>query len=342
MATTIAFGSEELSTTGLAYLESRRSMRFRPERMLQCLLDERENEEGGERVIIPWSDINEHSTTTQLTTGYEPVNLTGVPIHEAGNDKWAYVVRPVMISTRDDITNRGSRKIIDRLKSRIDNVHGGLMQQVNTHLCAGDQTAVNDFNHLNGFDDTAGFIEENAVASQTNTVHGVAKSAYATLRGFQNQVFDLDTSFSSNGLRGLYNTTTKLMDQVPDAVSKIKLFASEAGQNNLKRALNSNERYLSEKELDGGRRVLVYNGIPIISEPRLPNAGSVTTGDPWTFFMMDADAVKFVGQTGWVMEMDEFRPVSGHVARVAFLHLFGQLTIRDWGTSAILWDGETW
>lgn len=338
MATTLVFSNEELSTTAMSYLKVLRNMLEQPRFYVDDMIKMKKDESGGERLIIPWETARQ-TVTTQMQTGYEPVSLAANPMFTPGNEAWFYAIRPIIMTTKDDIINRSKPKQIDLLERRTKSTEMGLKQEWEDQSLQDNQPTMSDLLPINGFDSTTGFLEAAAVGSQTNTVHNVSKATFSTLPGFQNQVFDIADSFSSNGLVGLYDMSTRVKLLAPDG-TKLKWYASVAGTNNIKRALNSQERYLSSDKLDGGRRVLTYDDIPIVTTDAMPNAGTATTANPWTFLLQDWDSMGFVGQSGWVMKLDEFRDVSGHSARAAFMHLFGQNIVRYFGSSGVLHSGE--
>lgn len=336
MAVTLTYSDEELSTTAAAYLKNERAMQDINHPFLDDMIAAKKTVEGGERLIIPW-DVQRHSQTTQLSTGYEPVSLVANPVSTPGNQGWFYAIRPIIISNRDTIINRGASKQMDLLQSRVQDTERGLRAEWEDASLRGGVPTFSDHQTLNGFDDQTGFLEESAVGAQNNTVHAVSKATFATLPGFQNQNFDFAGAFGANGLTGLSDMIARIKDVTTER-TQLRGYASIQGELNLKRVVQTQERYTTE--LDAGKQVLVYDGIPIKVTSRLPNSGTVTTADPWTFLFVDWSAVRFIGQTGWVMNMDQFREISGHVTRAAFMHLFGQFTVEHFGSHAVGFDGE--
>lgn len=344
--TSVTLTNEFLSTTALLHIRRMRNMVDRPHPFLEDFMKNREDQSGGAKIIVRWK-TNRHATTTRLVTGYEPINMSVLPIGTPGQDDWAYVVRPVLISKRDTTLNRGKAEIISILKERVQDTEDGLRAELHDTLLRGPGAsgtytgvpAFADFNTFNGSDSTTGFIEEAAVGSQTNVVHSVSKGTFSTLPGFQNQVFDGAGSFSTNGLPGLQSITTTIMELAPDG-TKLMGYQSLANQNNLKRVLFSNERFLDKAELDAGRPVLVYNGIKLRPDSRLPNTGATTTADPWSCLILDFNATKFMGQQGMVFNFENFEKLPGHEVRAATMSIFGQVIMEYFGSSGLLFDAE--
>jgi hypothetical protein len=204
--------------------------------------------------------------------------------------------------------------------------------------------ALVDLVTLNGFDNTTGFLEQAAVGAQSNVIHGIPRAANLH-PGFQNQRFDCAGSASANLLIGAYDVATRIKDLAegnPNANPDIVGYISIACQNNLKRALNTNEQYLSEKELNGGRRVLMWGEWKLESNSDLPDSGSITTGSPWSIAFVDHNALRFIAQKGAYFDLTEFDKPTGYDVQVAFMHLMGQHAGFYFGSSGVVYDAEVW
>jgi len=340
VATTFTYSDEELSTTAAAYLtDERRGMQDRPHPFALDVLANKQDESGGERVIIPW-DVQRHSQTTEFVSGYESANLSISPISKPGSDGWWMAVRPIVISERDELINRGKHKVLDRLKRLVTDTDRGALDEFDRHLLQGGLAGYSDLNHLNGFDYTDGFLEENAPGLQTNVVHGVSKGTYSALPGFQNQIADINGAFSTNGLPALHKICTQLRE-ITDDPGKCMGYMSIDGATNLKRATQEFERY--GEQGDPGRPILMFSGIKFKVTSFLPNSGATTSTEKWSFLMLDHSSIKFRGQQGVVMSMTPFRDVGGgHIAKVAFLRTMGQLTVSYFGSTGVAFNGDAW
>lgn len=341
--TTLTISNEELSTTAFAYLDDVRNMLDVPHPYVDAYLGTKRDEEGGERLIIPYRN-KRHSITTQMSSGYEPISLIANPQMDPGNQAWFYAIRPVLISTTDDITNRGRAKIISKLEERIKDTHDGIRAEIEEQDLITGLAAMSDLVPTNGADDTGGMIEDAAVGSQTNTVHGISKGSFLTLPGWQNQFFNAGGSFSASGLAGMFDIQVRIKKLAKGAGKlihrpDIKVYGSINGVVNYKRSLFPQERWVDNTKPNAGNEAMMFGDWPIETVD-LPNAGTATTALPWTFLFKDWGGMHFTGQKGWVMKMDEFRWISGHVVRGAYLHLFGQNTARYYGTSGVLVNGE--
>lgn len=341
MSTTLTVSDQLLSTTLFSHMKTMKSQINKPVPFLEDLEKlGMEEEEGGERMIIPMA-FNRHSRTTQLSTGYEPINLTVKPIGNPGYDGWCDVIRPIVIAGKDNRVNRGKAKIISIMETRSQDAYDGLRMEMQQQLIQGGQAGWSDCNNLNGTDNTTGFLESAAYGSQTNVVHNLSKATYNFSVGWQNQWTDLANSFSTNGLQGMYDMMTRVFALSKGA--KLRWYASIKATNNLKRALNSNERYLSESELDGGKRVMTFGGAPVSTLfSDMPNAGTNTTATPWSFMLVDFDELKFVKQKGFYFEAGEFETQSGYDVQASFIHTMGQLRVTYLANFGLATKGEVW
>jgi len=344
MSITLTYSDEMLTSTSMARLKKLEDQISRPQTMIEDGLKLGKDEEtGGERITVP-TKFNRHSTTTQLSTGFEGINLFGSPTMTSGHDQWAYLVRPIIVSKREETVNRGTHKIFGIVEERVEDSKIGLMEEVETQLARGGVVTASDVNTFNGFDSTGGFLEAATVGSQSNVIHNISKATHSGARRFQNQRFDCAGSFSANGLRGLYDMTTRMrnLKDGRSLESTIRGYGSIAGMNNIKRALESRERYVSTKEIDGGQPVLTYAGIGLKVFDQLPNTGATTTGDPWSFLFLDWNLVRLIVQAGMAFSMVPWQTKIDQRLRVAFIEFFGQSIIKSYGGNGVLFDGDIW
>jgi len=340
MSTTIVYPDEMFTTTGMARLKKLRSQQFRPYRITDAILSNAEKADGGERFLIPW-DVQEHSITTQHVTGYETVDMDVQTVLKPGTDTWFFCVSPVVWSWVDQAKNSGKNKVIDIWQTRVENTEKRMRKEFETQLLRGSVTGMSDLIPLNGVDFSTGIIEQDAVGSQANTIHNVAKSSYSSLVGFQNQVADIAGDFSANGLSALRDMHTELQEVTDDPV-KLEGFCSLAGAKNYGTTVQSNERYIDSR--DAVRLDVVIAGMRYKISSLMPNAGTVTgsNDDEWSFLVLDHGAIKFHGLQGLVMDMTETRDVGGsHQVKAAFMRLAGQMGAHSFGSTGLAYGGDT-
>ena len=179
------------------------------------------------------------------------------------------------------------------------------------------------------------------MGSQGNTVGSVSKSTYSSKTGWQNQMFDGAGSFNSNGLAGLYDLKVEIASVSPNGDPNV-ILASRAGFKNLKRSLQAHERYVDQSKIDGGRLVEYWDGVQINVERNMPTAGTVTTGDPISFYMLNLSDIHTLWDPKGYFDLSDFETVSGEYdVRAAKIRVRGQLIAKHLGSSGVAFDLET-
>lgn len=342
-STTLTVTNQLLSSTTFQWSKDYRSQIDRPTEFVDDAekmgMDE---EEGGERMIIA-ANFTRHSNTTQLSTGYDAVDLAVNAPLTPGHEGWYDGIRPVVISGHEERINRGAAAKLKLAKVRYEDTVKGLELDFQLASLQGGMANYSDLRTFNGADDTTGFLEAVAYGSQTNVVHNLSKATYSTSVGWQNQFYDCNNSASTLLLQAMYDTHTRIKVLCSDP-GKLKWYISIATANNLKRALNTNERYLSAKELDGGRRVMMFDGTPISEVKDLPSTGTNSTLKPWGAMLVSWGDVQFVAQKGFYMKDGSWFDLSpsGQEGRAMFRHLMGQWRARYLAASGVIVRSELW
>ena len=349
MATTsLTIGNELLSTTMHILMKDFRDNVYES----VAFLDAQERihgsgkpvQSGGSRIVVPLG-FGEHSSTTRLQTGFERIDLSVEDVFQPAQYDFGHVVRPVAISSEEEMVNQGDAAILSILESRVMMTANALKREYVKQIVAGGQTGWEDWNTLNGFDVTSGdhqgFIEENAVGSQGNPVGGVSKSTFSSKTGWQNQIFDGAGSFNSNGLAGLYDLKVEINAVSPSGAPNV-ILASRAGFKNLKRALRAHERYVDQSKIDGGRMIETFDGVPINVEYNMPNDGTATTNDPISFYFLNMNDIYTLWDPQGYFDLSDFETVSGEYdVRAAKLRCRGQLIAKHLGSSGVAFDLDT-
>ena len=342
-STSLTVSDQLLTSTMFSYMKELTSGIDRPRFFLNDLEKLGKVEEsGGERMIIPLN-FNRHSVGTQLTSGYEPINLTTQPLGTPGHDGWMDTIRPVVFSGHEGRINRGKAKVLDLLQERVKDTYEGEREEIQTQILKGTIASKSDLNTLNGIDDSTGFLEATAYGSQSHVVHNISKATYASAVHWNNQWVDGGGSFSSNGLDGLYDILTRVL-VLGGNTAKLRWYLSIACANLLKRGLNSHEQYLSESELDGGRRVMAFGGVPVqpLSDSDLPIAGATSTATPVSAMLIDFEHINIVVQQGAWFASGPFEKQSGFEVKASFMNTMAQLRAKRLSTSALLTNANVW
>ena len=124
---------------------------------------------GGSRIVVPLG-FGEHSSTTRMQTGFERIDLSVEDVFQPAQYDFGHVVRPVAISSEEEMVNSGDAAILSILESRVLMTANALKREYVKQIVKGSQTGWEDWNTLNGFDVTSGdhqgFLEPEAVGSQ--------------------------------------------------------------------------------------------------------------------------------------------------------------------------------
>jgi hypothetical protein len=118
-----------------------------------------EYENGGIKIQRPLSVVD-HSTITQLATGYEPVSLAVSDVLKPAVYDWSDFVAPIVITQKEELENSGEKAIVKILEARMKNVMSMLRRELNKQILAGTSTVLSNMSSLNGFTLTTGFLEE--------------------------------------------------------------------------------------------------------------------------------------------------------------------------------------
>ena len=342
--TTLTLGNELLSTTMHILMKEWRENIYETTAFLDA--SERvhgagqPSQSGGTRIICPLG-FEEHSSTTRLQTGYERIDLSVEDVFKPAVYSWAHVVRPVAISSEEEMINQGDAAILSILENRVTMTANALKREYVKQMVQGGVAGWEDWGTLNGVDEATGFLEEDAVGSQGNSVGGVSKGTYSSKTGWQNQMFDGSGSFNSNGLAGLYDLKVEIESVSPSGAPDV-ILASRAGFKNLKRSLQAHERYVDQSKIDGGRLVEYWDGVQINVERNMPDAGTTTGGDPISFYMLNLNDIHTLWDPKGYFDLSDFETVSGEYdVRAAKIRVRGQLIAKHLGSSGLAFDLET-
>lgn len=296
-----------------------------------------EYEDGGIKIQRPLS-VAEHSTISQMTTGYEPVSLAVADVLKPAIYDWSDFVAPIVISKKEELENSGEKAVVKIVEARMRSVMSLLRRELNKQIIGGASTTLTTMNTLNGF--TAGvnkFLEPRVPgATQTSVVGGLAKNSL-NVPGFYNQFQTAGGSFSANGLGAMHNIYTAANVITP--MGEINsIIASTAAFANYKRSLFLNERYIDEKTLDGGRMSLAYAGAVVSADSDMPlNGGGANA---FSMYFINFDGVKMVIHKDGDFAVSPFEYVSGTTARAATVYFKGQLIADHLGSCGVLTNGE--
>jgi len=281
-----------------------------------------ETVDGGSQVQHPVI-LAEHSNITQLSTGYEPVSLGVTDPLRTANFEWCDFVAPVVITKKEELSNKGERAIIRIAEARLKSVMGMLKREWEKQTIAGSSAILTELQTLNGFDANTGWFEELAFGAQGNTVGGIAKGSFTA--SWQNQMGDVGGAFAANGLDQMSSLHVQSMTYAPEGMMDLVL-ASPTSYELYKKTLQTQERYISATEsvLDGGKLALAYNGAKMFVEPNLGFAASAGGTDVSMYFLNSKLFHVYYDRDAKFALLD-FESVSGYASRAANICVRSQI-----------------
>lgn len=316
---------------------------------------------GPEVMAIPMA-VRKHSVSTGLANGAQTINLSTQSTDELIQFYQGQVIRPITVNAQE-LQACGTQDAVNRfVADRTSMVELDVEREFNRHIVAGGVSAYENsgraaWNCFNGIDRSYGFFERLAFGSQTNVIGGFSKATWASVPQTQNIMVDVANSFSTNGLAQVFAGLTKLQKYTLFPAQKgIAGLVTEAFMNNYKRALAPSERYVSEKDLDGGWRPSVFGGVQLYIEEYLPVSAAYGGSSSNTYKMsaLFVNANQVFPVWSPAMKVDDmmlpegkmglgtFRRLPEQYAWASEIRVAGALTIRSFADALVVIRGETW
>jgi hypothetical protein len=290
-----------------------------------------ETETGGIKIQRPLS-IAEHSTITQLATGYEPVSLAVNDVLRPAVYEWADFTAPIVITKKEEMENSGEYAIVKILESRMKSVMGMLRRELNKQILRGDSSVLSAVNTLNGdvgIGSATGFLEHLAPGGQSNVVGGISKATFA-VPGWNNQFGNAAGSLAMTDLYNLYIAA----NSVAPSGDVSHLIMSDSAFSQYRNLLFAQERFVQTDKLDGGRMALAFNGAVAEQDPEMGFASSVAGNVD--AYMLNYDGIKLIFHTEGDFAVSPFEHISGTTARAAQLYVKTQLVADFLGGQGVL------
>ena len=295
-----------------------------------------EKVDGGSYIDSPVI-LTDHSTITQLTTGYEAVSLAVKDPMRTASYSWCDATAPVVITRKEELSNKGERAIVRIAEARLKQTMGMFKREICKQIIAGNSTILTDLQTLNGLDAATGWFEEVAFGSQTNTVGGIAKSGFPT--SWQNQV--QSGSFAANGLKKMQQLLIDVQQYAPEGDVDL-ILASPISYGLYKDELQQLERYTSatEERNMAGKLALQFNGAAMYIEPNLGFTGSGGVNKMSMYFLNSQLFNVYFDQDAQ-FELGDMETISGYAAMSAQIALRMQVCTSNLSGHGILTNAET-
>jgi hypothetical protein len=301
-----------------------------------------EYEDGGIKIQRPLA-VSNHSTITQLATGYEPVSLAVQDVMQPALYEWSDFVAPIVVTKKEELENAGEKAIVKIVEARMRNVMGLLRREINKQLVAGDSAVLTSLGTLNGVATVTGFLEQGAptAAGQTNTVGGLARSLVPDGNGLFNRSFNSNNVFGTDGIRGMQQLAAETAARAPMGDIKL-ILATEAGYANYRRALFQQERYIDEKQLNAGYMSLAFGNAAVVQDVFMPLNAATGANLQCTMYFLNFDGIKLVMHSDGDLAVSPFEYIPGTTARSAQIYWKGQLIADNLASCALLFNGEVY
>tara|TARA_R110000868_G_scaffold31850_4_gene116445 strand:+ start:3195 stop:4205 length:1011 start_codon:yes stop_codon:yes gene_type:complete len=294
-----------------------------------------ETESGGIKIQRPLS-IQEHSSITQLATGYEAVSLAVNDVLRPAIYDWADFTAPIVVTKKEELENSGEYAVVKIVEARMKSVMGMLRRELNKQVLSGNSSVLTALNTLNGdsagVGSATGFFEPLAAGSQINIVGGVSKLTFQGTPGWQNQFVNIGGA-GLTGLSQFYDAYIAANSVAPSGdinhfIMSPKLLAAYRNE------LFAQERFIDSTKLDGGRMALAFNGAIAEQDPEMGFACSVAGNVDG--YMLNYDGIKLIFHSDADFAVSPFEYVSGTTARAAQLYVKCQLVADFLGGQAML------
>jgi len=293
---------------------------------------------GGQRITRA-AILAEHSNITQLATGYEAVSSSVADVLRSPEFEFCDFVAPIVITKKEELSNRGENAVISIADARMKSVLGMLKREWELQTIRGTSTTLTELQSLNGVNTATGWLEELAFGAQGNTVGGLSKTTYAS-SNWNNQVFDVSAgggNFGTQGLNGMAELMLQTQIYAPEG-SVDCILASPTSYRLYKNQLQQNERYMpKETVLDAGRLALAYNGALMYVENNLGHAVGANTP---SMYFLNTKSMKVVFDSEANFSMSDFEHKSGYAAREAQMFVRTQMVADHLASLGLLVDAE--
>jgi hypothetical protein len=290
--------------------------------------------DGGQKIERPMI-LSEHSTITQLSSGYEPINLAVSDVLRTASFNWCDFVAPVVITKKEELSNRGPRAILSIAEARLKSVMGMLKREWEKQAILGTSTVLTEMLTLNGENTAAtGFLEAKTQATQVNAVGGLARGTFSDLK---NQYKDCGGNISVTEMTDLL---IQCQINSPSGVPSL-ILASAASYSAYKGVLFTNERFVNETSLDGGRLALAFHNAMMYVDPDMPSGVPTPIGtDTSSMFFLNPEFIKVVFDSDANFTMGDFETVSGYASRSANILVRTQLIFDHLKSQGVLANAE--
>ena len=344
----MAISNDVLSSTLRILLDEEVDQLFQATPLLRMMREKGgvETYDGGQKLDVPLI-LEEHSSITQLDSGYEPVNLAVKDSLRNASFNWCDFVAPIVLTKSEELSNKGERAIVSILEARMKSVMGALQREVEKQLVSNASTILTNLLTLNGNNgsnsggSTTGFLEDGDVGTQTNTIGGLSK---ATFERLNNQYKTSGGTLSIANMTDLY---ISCQINSPNGKGPDLIICSQGFFAAYKALIQANnERYIDDSVLDAGRLSLMFNGAALHVDPFMgaavqnPGGSDPTGASINSAYFLNTEYIKLAFDSSAQFEMDDFEHVSGYASRSANIYTRMQVYFTHMASQGLMTDAE--
>ncbi len=293
---------------------------------------------GGLRVEQPVI-FGEHSSITQLSSGFEPVSMAVTDPFQSAKFEFSNFTQPIILNAVEKAANKGDLAVVNILESKMRNVMLGLKKEVSKQVIRGNSSVLTSFQTLNGMTvaSSTGWLEAIPTNTQQNVVGGLDKATYRSQNWFNNfkdsggtlSLSHLDELFIQCQIRNPSGAFPDILLMSPNCFA-----AFQNLQQSLVRYTSNSDRASLDADMVG-----MWRGARIYVEPNL----GFTAANPAkavSAYALSSDQFQLYADTDGFFNVSEMQPVPGTATEAAQVFCRMQLVTGHLASHGVLIDAE--
>ncbi len=293
---------------------------------------------GGLRVEQPVI-FGEHSSITQLSSGFEPVSMAVTDPFQSAKFEFSNFTQPIILNAVEKAANKGDLAVVNILESKMRNVMLGLKKEVSKQVIRGNSSVLTSFQTLNGMTvaSSTGWLEAIATNTQQNVVGGLDKATYRSQNWFNNfkdsggtlSLSHLDELFIQCQIRNPSGAFPDILLMSPNCFA-----AFQNLQQSLVRYTSNSDRASLDADMVG-----MWRGARIYVEPNL-GFTAAAPAKAVSAYALSSDQFQLYADTDGFFNVSEMQPVPGTATEAAQVFCRMQLVTGHLASHGVLIDAE--
>jgi hypothetical protein len=269
---------------------------------------------GGNKIVLPL--LYGSNSTAKSYSGYEALTITAQTGMTAAEYQWKQYAATIAISGIEEAKNNSEEQIIDLLEAKTFQAEETIAENFDKMFIQSSLTSNATGNDGKDWLGLAALVKD----STSTNIGGIDQTDVdnAWWRPYKNTTAG---SLTLAQMRTAYNTIAQGNDQPNMILTTQTLFEKYED------LLQSQERFMDPKVLDGGFQNLLFKGAPIVFDTYVP------TGD---MYFLNTKYLRLVGHSDtWFKPTPFVRPRDVD-ARYAQILCYGELTISNRARQGVL------